>query len=155
MENILENAITLVKDIHNDELDRDGNPLIEHLLRVMSEGKNTNEMVAGLLHHCLETELIKPIDLLKSGYPSEVVNSLKILKRQDNETYGDYLDRISRNQLSAKIKCLDLSDKLDIRNLRYLSQNRYYELRFHLAAYRHLLRLPIGSTDRDRLYSRE
>ncbi len=155
MENILEKAINLAKEIHYGELDRDGDPIIEHLLRVMAEGRSLEEKVVGVLHHSFETTEVNALDLLREGYPTTITDALQTLRRRENEVYGDYLDRIKSNRLSARVKINDLSDKLNIRNLRYLSQNRYYELRFFLAAYRSLLGLPIGTADCDRLYGKE
>lgn len=155
MENILEKAINLANEIHYGELDRDGEPITDHLLRVMSEGRNLEEKVAGILHHILDTTELNALDLLREGYPPSITDALQTLRRKENEVYGDYLDRIMKNRLSLRVKLNDLSDKLNIRNLKYLPQNRYYELRFFLAAYRHLLGLPIGTADSDRLYSKE
>jgi len=65
MENILEKAINLAKEVHKGKLDGDGNPLLDHLLRVMSEGNTIDEKLTGMLHHLIEESNITPSDLLK------------------------------------------------------------------------------------------
>lgn len=116
MINMTEQAFELVEDIFQNETDKGGHPYINHLIRVSAKMKNKTDKTIALLHDVIEDTSITADDLIKMGYPSEVVDAVCILSRKKDETYSDFIDRIatSNNVSAIKVKLADLDDNMDL-----------------------------------------
>lgn len=110
MFNLYNKAKRLAEEIHENQLDMCGEPLIEHLFRVANKLEYFEDKVIAMLHHSLDhlTE-----DDLRKDFPDFVVEAVKDLTLNMGENYDEYIKRIGQNDVATKIKLIDLQDKLD------------------------------------------
>jgi (p)ppGpp synthase/HD superfamily hydrolase len=83
------------------------------------------EQMASVLHDVVEDTDLTLDDLVDAGYAADVVAAVECLTRRDDEAYGDYIDRVARNDVARRVKISDLDDNLaNSRQLPDSSTNR-------------------------------
>ncbi len=137
---MLQRAIEIANKAHEGQVDKAGQPYIEHPLRVMDMGDTDEEKIVGVLHDVIEDSDWTFDKLLKEGFSIEVVEALRCLtKLSKDEPYEKFIKRIKKNPLAVKVKINDLTDNMDIRRLAYISEKDVKRLRKYLKAYKQLL----------------
>jgi len=116
MDRALSDAIALAAVAHAGQVDKCGKPYVTHPIRVMmrcAPHGGAVEMTA-VLHDVVEDTWVT-LDLLRTmGFPSEVVEAVDaISRRKGQETYFEYIERCSRNEIAAKVKLADIDDNSD------------------------------------------
>ena len=119
---LLEKAIKIALEAHEGQVDKAGKPYILHPLRLMHECETEVEMVAALLHDVLEDSQFTVEDLKKEGIPDDAIEIIKFLTKGSNESYDDFIKRISFNKIAAKIKVKDIQDNMNIARLESVKQ---------------------------------
>ena len=98
----------------NDIVEKYPIDVMEHVERVMNLVKpfGKDYMMVALLHDILEDTEVTYEDLLKT-LPYVIVDAIFALTRKSDETYFEYIDRITRSTKRAKIvKYYDILDHL-------------------------------------------
>jgi (p)ppGpp synthase/HD superfamily hydrolase len=134
----LENAISLAVQAHRGQKDKAGMAYIVHPLKVMCRMKTEKEMMVAVLHDVVEDTHYTLEDLRKAGYPDDVVAAVDALSRRDDESYEDFIERISLNPLAIRVKLGDLEDNMDIRRNLDLSEKDLERLNRYLRAWARL-----------------
>lgn len=113
---MIKNAYNLINKYHKDQLDKGGNPYINHLEFVSSKITCPIGKVAALLHDIKEDTPITNEELLANGISQEVIDILDILTKKDSDIYMDYIYKIknSNNPIAIEIKLADLTHNMDI-----------------------------------------
>ena len=129
-----EKTLALVTDLFKDKVDKAGLPYINHLLGVANQGKNEYEKILGLLHDVIEDTKLNAYDLLKLGYPIDIVSRVELLTKPKNISYRDYVDNIINkgDLITLKIKKYDLNNNLDKNRQAKLSKEKiiYFNQRY-------------------------
>ncbi|MFV0271789.1 MAG: hypothetical protein ACK5HZ_08955 [Macellibacteroides fermentans] len=137
---MLQKAIDIATKAHEGQVDKAGQPYIDHPLRVMNMGTTDEEKIVGVLHDVVEDSDWTFEELAAEGFSIEVIEALRcITKLSENEPYDKFIQRVKANSLAAKVKLYDLTDNMDIRRLAYISEKDVKRLRKYLKAYRQLL----------------
>ncbi|MCG7629046.1 phosphohydrolase [Epibacterium sp. MM17-32] len=126
----LQQTETLVREKFAGQTDRRGDPLFNHITRVVGylEGEDEHTLHAAWLHDIVEDTDVTVPDLIEMGYSEEVVDAVTLLTHNKKaEPYADYIDRIcqSGNLRAIKVKLADQQDNLDPR--RWLGLNRFVQ----------------------------
>lgn len=119
--NFLEKAISIAVNAHSGLTDKGGSPYILHPLRLMLKFSKEDEMIVAVLHDVIEDTEIAITDLINLGFSDRVINALRLLTKNPSETYQQYIEKISTNDLARKIKIEDLKDNMDISRLPEIS----------------------------------
>lgn len=98
---------------------------------------NTTLRLVAILHDVLEDSSWGPTQLLANGIPKEVVDAVIALTKLNSETYMEYIDRLSENELARKVKIADLNDNI-ARSHNLDSNTKKYLLGKYLKAYNKL-----------------
>lgn len=117
-------SLTLVEYLFKDKKDKEGDPYINHLLRVSNKLNNINTKIAGLLHDTIEDTSITFEDLHSLGFNEDIITLVKlvtndkipILNRNDMLTkYHNKITSIleSNNIEAIKLKYSDMSDNFN------------------------------------------
>lgn len=115
--NFLEKAISIAVNAHSGLTDKGGSPYILHPLRLMLKFSKEDEMIVAVLHDVIEDTEIAITDLINLGFSDRIINALRLLTKNPAETYQQYIEKISTNDLARKIKLEDLKDNMDISRL--------------------------------------
>lgn len=134
----LKHAIFIAVKAHNKQLDRSDQPYIGHLFRVMNAGQTLEEKVVGILHDLIEDTQLRLVDLTNEGFSEEIIDAVHALSKLENEDYDHYLQRVKKNNLAISVKLNDLSDNMDIRRLKELTDDDVVRMRKYLSAYKQL-----------------
>ena len=106
-------AIALARRAHAGQLDKGGEPYINHPLHV-AEGMETEaETCVAILHDVLEDSDYTADDLREIGMDEDVVAAVELLTHDEAVDYFDYVRAVRENPLAAKVKRADLEHNLD------------------------------------------
>lgn len=114
LEKLLEKAIGLAKEKHKDQVDKGGNPYIEHPIAVMNRLKTTEQKIVGVLHDVVEDTDVTLDDLRNDGYPEFIVLGVDSVTRRDGETRAAFINRAKQNELGRPVKIEDLNENSDL-----------------------------------------
>ena len=73
------------------------------------------------------------------GFSDKVVEAVKVLTKDLDEDYMEYIDRISQNKLATSVKLADLSHNMDISRIENPIEADYARVEKYRAAMKRLL----------------
>lgn len=116
LESLYEKAVMIAQEAHKGQMDKGGNPYIEHPLHVASQVETLELKMIAVLHDTLEDSSLTAADLMEAGLPEEVVEAIVVLTHEDGneEAYLDYIRRVAGNKLAARVKKEDLKHNMDM-----------------------------------------
>ena len=139
MEKLLSKAITLALNAHEGQFDKSRMPYAGHVMRVMAAGRTIDEKIVGVLHDVVEDTDWTFDALLNEGFPVHIVDALRcVTKVSDCEPYDEFIERVKSNPLAVAVKINDLTDNMDVRRYKELSEWDVKRLRKYLKAYQEL-----------------
>src|SRR5687767_4306710 len=106
MSDLLHTAVSIACQAHAGQSDKQGEPYLFHVMRVALACEGEARIVA-LLHDVVEDSGWRIIDeMAPQGLPASVIHAVFALTRRKNEdeTYTAYIDRLSRNPLAVVVK---------------------------------------------------
>ena len=113
---LLNKAKNLAHRCHAGQTRWDGSPYITHpesvVNRLIAKGLTSDGvLIVGWLHDTVEDSNIKIISIYDQfGY--DISDAVDRLTHKENESYADYIFRISRNRTATIVKIADLEDNL-------------------------------------------
>ncbi len=110
----LERAIEIAATAHTGQLDRSGQPYILHPLRVMLAVNSEHERMAAVLHDVVEDSDITYDDLISEGFPTEVVDAVRLLTRAKGASRIDAARKAVRNPIARVVKLADVADNMNV-----------------------------------------
>ena len=119
---MLDKAIELAKKAHAGQIDKAGSPYIGHPLRVMSEGKNDEEKIVGVLHDAVEDSDLTLEDLRVAGFSDRIIAAIDAITKREGEKGEDYLKRVMNNSLALKVKIADMTDNMDLNRITNITE---------------------------------
>jgi len=131
----LEQAISIASLAHAGQLDKGGEPYILHPLRVMMKLKDEKQRIVAVLHDVIEDTKVTDMNLIIQGLDIDLLNVILTLTRNKNESYDEYVDRISKDEFAIQVKLADLEDNMDMSRIKspkgkdYERVDKYYEAR--------------------------
>ena len=114
----LQRAIEIAYEAHAGQYDKAGADYINHPLRVMEKGTTEEEKIVGVLHDVVEDSDWTFEMLRAAGFSPNVMFALRHLtKTSEDEDYDEFISRVLKNELAARVKLNDLEDNLDLSRL--------------------------------------
>ena len=115
---------------HGSQLDKSGEPYINHLKRVSARGKTTQEMIVGMLHDILEDTPCTILEAAASfGNDCRIAKAILDLTHGPEEIYIDYVKRIRvLGGLAHKVKVYDVLDNVSFERISKLDPETQYRL---------------------------
>ncbi len=93
----------------------------------------------GVLHDVAEDTEWTFDALLAEGFPVYIVDALRcVTKLSDDEPYDEFIERVKTNPLAVAVKINDLTDNMDVRRYKELSDWDVKRLKKYLKAYQEL-----------------
>jgi hypothetical protein len=105
-------AMQICFDFHKNQFDRGGTPYVFHPWHIAEQMTTENETITALLHDTIEDglDINKIIDANFNPY---VLRAILAITRKKNETYNEYITRISQNIIATTVKRQDLLHNMD------------------------------------------
>lgn len=135
----------LVNTLLDNQVDKQGKPLIDHCERVFAICQrmklSEDQQLAGLLHDCVEDGKLKRFDdhelrvqfiycIIEQLFGAQVTRIVSALTRQKSDTYEKYIELIGFIEPDAvQVKLADLEDNLDENRLSQLDSKEQKRLR--------------------------
>lgn len=114
---ILGRAIAVAASAHQDQLDKNGTAYMLHPIRIMLKMGSEEQMIAAVLHDVIEDTDWTLEQLSAEGFSMRIIELVDLLSRRDDETYADFIERLSADPVAIKIKLADLEDNMDLTRL--------------------------------------
>ena len=135
MESLLAKATTLALKAHEEQFDKSGMPYAGHIMRVMTAGRTMDEKIVGVLHDVVEDTDWTFDALLSEGFPVHIVDALRcVTKLSDDEPYNEFIERVKTNPLAVAVNINDLTNNMDVRRYKELSEWDVKRLKKYLKA---------------------
>lgn len=130
-------ALQISFDAHKEQLDKSGMLYVCHPYRVAEQMSDEYSTCVALLHDVVEDTAITLEDISAEGFPSEIVEAIKIMTHNKDVPYFDYIKQISKNSLAKEVKLADLRDnsnydRLAKVELKDLQRNEKYREAIHM-----------------------
>jgi len=108
---VYEAALRFASAFHRDQKDKQGEPYIQHVIRVSTAVDGALLKTVALLHDTIEDGVSE--QYLLTMFSEEIVGLVKTLSRKPDESYNKYIDRVRENPRATAIKIADLKDNTD------------------------------------------
>ena len=125
---------------HTGQLDKGGGNYITHPLRVMQNVVTEDEKMVAVMHDVVEDTPITLDDLRAEGFSDIVVEGVRCMSRDDDESYNKYIQKVMTNKIAVRVKIADLTDNLNITRLRSLEDISINNLGMYLGTYHKLIK---------------
>ena len=119
--NSLDKAYFLSSKYHQNQFDKAGKPYFEHPKYVASLLTEENEKIVAYLHDILEDTDID-LRILKENFTDEIIQAVLTMTHDKNDSYFDYIDKISKNKIARKVKIADLTHNSDLKRLKNVTE---------------------------------
>lgn len=141
---MLGTAIRIAALSHEKQLDKGGNPYILHPITVMMNLRTNDQelMAIAVLHDVIEDDPEWTCEKLASvGLSSRVIEALKCLTHSKEESYEDYIKRISTNRDATRVKLEDLSHNMDLKRMKGIREKDFERMVKYTKAFAFLSRV--------------
>lgn len=120
-------ALQIAQKAHSGQVDKAGKDYILHPTTVASYMDTDVEKTIAYLHDVLEDTDVT-VDALRNIFPNEIVDTLITLTHRKDESYFEYIQRVSKSKLAKKVKVADLLHNLDITRIKEPTKQDYERL---------------------------
>jgi (p)ppGpp synthase/HD superfamily hydrolase len=114
-------AMIIAYEAHKNQTDKSGVPYIYHPIHVAEQMNTENECIIALLHDVVEDTNVT-FKQLEEVFSKEIIDILKLLTREENIEYDEYIKRIKNNSIACKVKIADLTHNLDKTRLDFVTE---------------------------------
>lgn len=140
-----------------DKVDKARAPYICHLITVANIASDkcwdieddvfVNEVFATALLHDIFEDTNATEDEIRNliGVDNNVIQAVKILTRSKDDTYMEYIKKVSTNKIATLVKLADLEHNMDITRYDTFNDIQFDLLKRYHKAYKHLINLTKGS----------
>ena len=109
----VELAQALAAFAHSGQVDKGGQPYINHPLAVAAKVDGDDLKVIALLHDVLEDTFVN-YDTIANLFGTRIADAVGALTRKDGETYEAFIERVCQNSLARVVKLADLEHNMDL-----------------------------------------
>ena len=96
-------AMKIAFDAHKDQVDKSGMPYIYHPIHLAEQMDDEYSTCVALLHDTVEDTDLTFEKLEACGFPTDVIDALKLLTHEDSVPYMEYVKKIKDNQIAKKV----------------------------------------------------
>jgi len=118
-------ALSLAAQAHKSQTDKQGQPYILHILRVvLSQRLETDTERALAAVHDIKEDNSNYWNIVQTYFDDEFLDAVDAISRQPDEPYFDYIKRCRENTLARRVKLADLDDNISRLILLPLEESR-------------------------------
>jgi len=114
-QDMIKKAYDYAAKAHAGQFDKGGKPYIEHVKHVADRiNGDNNAKIVALLHDVVEDTDYTFEDIAAEGFEDCILEALRIITKNTDIEYMEYIDNISSNELACKVKIVDLKHNMDL-----------------------------------------
>jgi (p)ppGpp synthase/HD superfamily hydrolase len=117
----IKKAYELANNLHRGQVDKSGQPYIDHLIEVANQVDSVEAVMVALLHDAMEDQGVTRRFLISQGFPDAVIEAISLLTKIDDD-YMSYIQRIKQNDLARVVKIADMRHNSDLSRLKSVSE---------------------------------
>jgi (p)ppGpp synthase/HD superfamily hydrolase len=117
----IKKAYELANNLHRGQVDKSGQPYIDHLIEVANQVDSVEAVMVALLHDAMEDQGVTSRFLISQGFPDAVIEAISLLTKIDDD-YMSYIQRIKQNDLARVVKIADMRHNSDLSRLKSVSE---------------------------------
>ncbi len=110
-------AMRICYAAHEGQVDKSGVPYVFHPLHLAEQMETEEEICTALLHDVVEDTKWTLKELEAEGFPTGVLEAVRLLTREKDVSYMAYIERLSGNRIARKVKLADLEHNSDLTRL--------------------------------------
>lgn len=110
---MLEKAKKIAEKAFRDKKAPNGEPYINHTLRVVDAMETEEEKTVAMLHDVVEDSEMSISDLMEQGFSRTVLEAVADLTKKNDMTYFEYIDDVCCNELATRVKLAEIEDNKD------------------------------------------
>ena len=81
----IKKAYELANNLHRGQVDKSGQPYIDHLIEVANQVDSVEAVMVALLHDAMEDQGVTRRFLISQGFPEAVIEAITILTKIDDD----------------------------------------------------------------------
>ena len=120
-------ALQIAKKAYAGQVDKAGKDYILHPMTVAYCMDTDTEKAIAYLHDVLE-DTDASVDELRNMFSTEIVDAVITLTRNKDDSYFEYIQKVSKSKLAKKVKAADLLHNLDITRIKRPTEQDYKRL---------------------------
>lgn len=130
MNEVFETALEIAVRAHKGQVDKNGISYILHPMAVAAQLDSLELKTIAILHDTIEDTDVTAEYLLERGIPKNIVETVQLLSKPEDEDYESYLKRVKANLLAKQVKLADLANNTDPKRASGLNEacRKKYEL---------------------------
>ena len=132
------NAANLMFMMQHGLKDKAGKDYYFHPMRVSMKCNLIESKTVALLHDIVEDTTMTFEKLRIAQFSEEIINGVRAVTRKDSESYADFIERASQDELGHAVKIYDLEDNMNITRLSNIGEKDWHRLNKYLHAWRYL-----------------
>jgi (p)ppGpp synthase/HD superfamily hydrolase len=117
----IKKAYELANNLHRGQVDKSGQPYIDHLIEVANQVDSVEAVMVALLHDAMEDQGVTRRFLISQGFSDAVIEAISLLTKIDDD-YMSYIQRIKQNDLARVVKIADMRHNSDLSRLKSVSE---------------------------------
>ena len=119
-------ATKIAFNIHEGQSNEGGIPYICHLINVAKQVNSIDGKIVAILQHVFEFSDITSLNLKELGFTNNVISTIELLTQHKEQSYDDYILKISKNPLATVVKIADLSVTVDCKLVPIYNQTKEF-----------------------------
>jgi hypothetical protein len=138
--NKIKQAMLFAEFVHSFQLRQDGEPYINHIIRVSEAvekiGGNENLIIAAILHDTIEDSKSPHhiACIIEEEFGTEISEVVNILTHKKGDLYNEYISKIFKHSVAWIIKFEDLKDNISY-SIPEKQKTKYRDACIHLMAH--------------------
>lgn len=100
-------AMKICFKLHKEQVDKSGLPYVLHPIHLAEQMTDENSCIVALLHDTVE-DTDYTIEEIRTEFGDEIADAITLLTHESSVDYIDYVGKIKKNPLAAKVKIADL-----------------------------------------------
>ena len=132
------NAANLMFMLQHGQKDKAGMDYYFHPMRVSMKCNLIESKTVALLHDIVEDTTMTFEKLRIALFTEEIIEGVRAVTRKEGESYADFIERASKDELGHAVKIYDLEDNMDVTRLPNLTEKDRHRLNKYLHAWRYL-----------------
>lgn len=132
-------ALRLCYEAHSGQMDKGGVPYVFHPFYVAEQMQDEYDICVALLHDVIEDSDYAMDDIVRQGFPEQVIDAIRCITRLAGQSYEEYIQVVKTNPIAVRVKLADLEHNSDLTRLSKVDEAALRRLKKYEAAKKELM----------------